>query len=100
MARITIRIDDELYVHLAGQALVAGQGTATYCRSVLERFEGRDPSGYHARFDEVHASVIQTLAILATSVGERSPDLLRKGQAQARRLLDDRGLLDPAQDRS
>ncbi|MFD2138299.1 hypothetical protein ACFSLT_29155 [Novosphingobium resinovorum] len=40
MARITIRIDDELYAHLAGQALVAGQGTATYCRSVLERFEG------------------------------------------------------------
>jgi hypothetical protein len=98
LARITIRIDDQLYAHLCGQARVAGQGTATYCRTVIERFEGLDPTGYHARFDELHASVIQTLAILATSVGERAPELLHKGQAEARRLLDERGLLDPGQD--
>jgi hypothetical protein len=99
LARITIRIDDAFYAHLTGQALVAGLGTATYCRNVLERFEGLDPSGYHARFDELHASVIQTLAIVATSVGARAPDLLRKGQTEARRLLDERGLLDVGEGR-
>lgn len=100
MARITIRIDDDLYARLSVQARNAGLGTATYCRDILERFEGTDPSGYHARFDELHATVIQAFAILATSVGERSPDILQKGLGEARRLLRERGLLDPEQDRS
>ncbi|WP_443971454.1 hypothetical protein [Sphingobium sp. CR28] len=98
MARITIRIDDEFYARLSVQARNAGLGTATFCRDILERFEGDDPSGYHARFDEVHATLIQALAILATSVGERSPEILQKGLDEARRLLRERGLLDPEQD--
>ncbi|AOH85762.1 hypothetical protein AWL63_19230 [Sphingomonas panacis] len=99
MARITIRIDDDLYASLTVQARNAGLGAATYCRDILERFEGADPSGYHARFDELHATAIQAFAILATSVGERSPDILQKGLGEARRLLRERGLLDPEQDR-
>ncbi|MBO9579492.1 MAG: hypothetical protein J7498_01200 [Sphingobium sp.] len=100
MARITIRIDDDLYARLTVQSRSAGLGLATYCRDILDRFEGTDPSGYHARFDELHATAIQAFAILATSVGERSPDILQKGLSEARRLLRDRGLLDPEQDRA
>ena len=42
--------------------------------------------------------MIQTLAILAKSIGKRSPDILEEGIADARRLLRERGLLDPEQD--
>lgn len=87
MARITIRINDDLYARLSVQARNAGLGAATYCRDILERF------------DEIHATAIQAFAILATSVGERSPDILQKGLGEARRLLRERGLLDPDQDR-
>lgn len=100
MARITIRVDDALFKRLDARARDAGTPTATYCRNILERFEGTDPSGYHARFDELHATGIQTLAILATSVGRRSPDMLEQGLADARRLLRERGLLDLEQDQA
>jgi hypothetical protein len=98
LARITIRVDDALFRRIDGRARDAGTPTAAYCRDILERFEGTDPSGYHARFDELHATGIQTLAILAASVGKRAPDLLEQGLADARRLLRERGLLDPEQD--
>jgi hypothetical protein len=99
LARITIRVDDALFGRIDGRARDAGTPTAAYCRDILERFEGTDPSGYHARFDELHATGIQTLAILAASVGKRAPDILEQGLADARRLLRERGLLDPEQDR-
>ena len=51
------------------------------------------------RLDELHATAIQTLAILAKSIGARTPDILAAGLADARRLLKERGLLDPEQDR-
>jgi len=99
VARITIRLDDALYDRLVSQARRADLTTAAYCRDVLLRFEGEDPSGYHARFDELHATAIQVLAILGTSVGDRAPAILEKGLTEARRLLRERGLLDPEQDR-
>lgn len=100
MARITIRLDDELHARLVAQARNLGVGRATYCRDILARFDGTDPSGLHDRFDELHATLIQAFAILATSVGERSPATLQQGLQEARRLLEERGLLDPEQDRS
>jgi hypothetical protein len=60
LARITIRVDDALFRRLDARARDAGTPTATYCRDILGRFEGTDPSGYHARFDELHATGIQT----------------------------------------
>ncbi|HEX7854745.1 MAG TPA: hypothetical protein VF503_13730 [Sphingobium sp.] len=98
MARITIRLDDALLGHIADQAERAATSPSAYIREVLARVEG-DPLGYHARFDELHATTIQALAILAASVGSRSPAILEKGQADARRLLRERGLLDTGQDR-
>lgn len=99
MARITIRLDDAFHDHLLDQARRSGLTVAAYCRDILLHFEGGDPSGYHARFDELHATVIQIFAILATSVGDRAPASLEKGLSEARRLLRERGLLDPEQDR-
>jgi hypothetical protein len=99
MARITIRLDDALYEHLLDQSLRASTTPSAYIRDVVSRFEGDDPSGYHARFDEIHATLIQTLAILAAWVGSTAPAILEKGQADARRLLKERGLLAPGQDR-
>lgn len=98
MARFTIRLDDALYDRLLEQAARSGITPSAYLRDVLTRYEGQDPAGYHARFDELHATAIQTLAILAASVGRRAPDLLAQGMADARRLLRERGLLDPEQD--
>ncbi|MET0238345.1 MAG: hypothetical protein ABW184_00475 [Sphingobium sp.] len=100
MARITIRLDDALYEHLLDQSLRASTTPSAYIRDVLSRFEGDDPAGYHARFDELHATLIQTVAILAASVGSQDPAILDRGQADARRLLKERGLLAPWQDRS
>lgn len=100
MARITIRLSDDLFERLLDQAATLGTTPSGYIRDVLERFEGNDPTGYHARFDELHATAIQTLAILAKSVGVRAPALLEEGLGEARRLLRERGLLDPEQDRS
>lgn len=99
MARLTIRLDDALHDHLIDQARRSGTTPSAYLRDVFARYEGEDPSGYHARFDELHATAIQTLAILAKSVGTRAPELLDAGLMDARRLLRERGLLDPEQDR-
>jgi RHH-type rel operon transcriptional repressor/antitoxin RelB len=99
MARITFRLDDDLYDRLLDQARANGTTPSGFIRDLLGRYEGSDPGGYHDRLDEIHATGIQTLAILAKSVGKRSPDILEEGLSDARRLLRDRGLLDPEQDR-
>jgi RHH-type rel operon transcriptional repressor/antitoxin RelB len=100
VARITIRLDDSLYDRLIDGARAGGTTPSAHIRDVLLRYEGHDPAGYHARFDELHATAIQTLAILAKSVSKRSPETLEDGLADARRLLRERGLLDPEQDRA
>jgi RHH-type rel operon transcriptional repressor/antitoxin RelB len=94
LARLTIRLDDALHRRLIDQAGRSGITPSAYLRDVLDRFEGSDPSGYHARFDELHATLIQVFAILAASVGRRSPDALAQGMEDARALLRQRGLLD------
>lgn len=98
MAGITIRLDDALYDRLVEKARAVRTTPSAYIRDVLDRTEGMDPSGYHARFDELHATVIQIFAVLATSVGERFPQILQKGLSEAKRLLREGDLLDPAQD--
>ena len=100
MARITLRLDDALHERLVAAARRTGTDSSAYIREILQRFEGSDPSGYHARFDELHATAIQILSIVAASVGGRSPELLGRGLEDARRLLRERGLLDPEQDRA
>ena len=43
--------------------------------------------------DEILATSIQILSIVATSVGQQSPSALEQGMAQARLILAERGLL-------
>lgn len=100
MARITLRLDDALLDQLVTSARTSGTTPSAHIRDILATHEGQDPAGYHARFDELHATGIQALAILAKSVGHRSPDILQEGLADARRLLRERGLLDPEQDQA
>ncbi|WBX84438.1 hypothetical protein [Sphingosinicella microcystinivorans] len=98
MARLTIRLDDVDYDRLVAEAEAAGKPTAAYVRDELKRLGGADPSGFHSRFDELHSTVIQVLAILATDVGRRAPDVLARGMEDTRRLLRERGLIDPDDD--
>src|SRR3546814_7397979 len=99
MARLTIRLPDELYDRLAADADAAGVPTAAFVRDALEQLNGADPFGFHARFDELHSTVIQVLAILASDVGARAPKSLAKGMEDTRRLLLDRGLIGAGEDR-
>src|SRR3546814_14448328 len=86
MARLTIRLPDELYDRLAADADAAGVPTAAFVRDVLEQLNGADPFGFHARFDELHSTVIQLLALLASDVGRRPPNSPAKGLEAHRRL--------------
>jgi len=92
MARLTIRLADDLYDRLAAEADAADMPTARYVREALESLIGTDPFGFHSRFDELHSTVIQALAILAADVGTREPRALAKGMEDTRRLLRERGL--------
>src|SRR3546814_20642390 len=69
MARLTIRLPDELYDRLAADADAAGVPTAAFVRDALEQLNGADPFGFHARFDALHSTVIQVLTILSSAVG-------------------------------
>jgi len=95
LPRVTIRFKDALYERLVVGARASDTTVPDYVRDILNRFEGMDARGYHGRFDEVHATLIQVFAILAASVGTRRPDILQKGMADARVLLLERGLIDP-----
>lgn len=99
MVRISVRVDDSLRDRLERRAAGADLAFSTFVRSVLE--QAADPGGryIYSSQDEILATCIQTLSILATSVGNRAPDTLAKGMAEAEKLLRQRGLLDPERDR-
>ena len=99
MIPISIRVDPGLHDRLQRRAAGADLPVSTFIRSVLE--QAADPGGryIYSSHDEILATCIQILSILATSVGNRAPDTLAKGMAEAKELLRQRGLLDPEQDR-
>ncbi|MDH7639206.1 hypothetical protein [Sphingomonas oryzagri] len=99
MPRLTIRLDEALFDRLIERAAAHQTSPSRYVRELIARQPGVDVGGHHARFDELHATAIQTLAILAASVGKTAPDALERGMADAKDLLRDRGLLDPESDR-
>lgn len=99
MIPITVRVDTGLHDRLQRRAAGADLPFSTFIRSVLE--QAADPGGryIYSSHDEILATCIQILSILATSIGNRAPDTLAKGMAEAKELLRQRGLLDPEQDR-
>lgn len=99
MVRISVRVTPDLHDRLQRRAAGAELPFSTFVRSVLE--QAADPGGryIYSSQDEILATCIQILSILATSVGNRAPDTLAKGMADAKALLRERGLLDPERDR-
>ena len=99
IVRLSVRLDASLYDRLQKRAASAELPFSAFIRSVLE--QAADPSGryIYSSQDEILATSIQILSILATSIGDRAPDTLARGMTQARRLLHERGLLDPEQSR-
>ncbi|CDO36462.1 hypothetical protein [Novosphingobium sp. KN65.2] len=98
MHSISIRVDDTLFRQLQRRAYGANLTLSEFVRQVLG--EAADPQGryIYSSQDEVLATAIQILTLLATSIGARSPELLERGMADARLILGERGLLDPDQD--
>jgi len=99
MIRLSVRIESDLHERLQRRAAGAELPFSTFVRSVLE--QAADPGGryIYSSQDEILATCIQILSIIATSVGDRAPDSLARGMAEAKALLRQRGLLDPEQDR-
>ncbi len=99
MVRLSVRVDSALHDRLNRRAAGADLSLSMFVRSVLE--QAADPRGryIYSSQDEILATCIQILTILGTSIGQRSPDLLQKGMADARAILRERGLLDPESDR-
>ncbi|CCA93098.1 hypothetical protein PP1Y_AT22523 [Novosphingobium sp. PP1Y] len=99
MHRISVRVDDTLYLSLQRRAQGANLSLSDFVRSVLA--QAADPRGryIYSSQDELLGIVIQILTLVATSIGERSPQLLERGMQDAKAVLRERGLLDPEQDR-
>ncbi|WIW89634.1 CopG family transcriptional regulator [Sphingobium sp. V4] len=93
MVRISVRIDDALYERLNRRATGADLSFSTFVRSVLE--QAADPGGryIYSSQDEILATCIQILSIVATATGQQSPKALEQAKADAREMLLKRGLL-------
>jgi predicted transcriptional regulator len=93
MARITIRIDDDLCDRLGRRARRVGVTISELVRPALE--QAADPkAGYvFSSQDEILAGVLQTLSIVAAAVRSRSPEVLDQGMADAHVMLLEKGLL-------
>jgi hypothetical protein len=93
MFRVTLRLDDALHDRLARRAHGANIPLAVFCRNVL--MQAADPSRryIYSSNDEILATTIQTLSIVATAVGQQSPKALEKALEEARAILTERGLL-------
>ena len=99
MIRISVRIDGALHARLIRRAAGADLGFSAFVRAVLQ--QAADPGGryIYSSQDEILATCIQILTLLATATGEQSPAALERGMADARTLLLQRGLLGQDGDR-
>ncbi|MBU3078859.1 CopG family transcriptional regulator [Sphingomonas quercus] len=93
MVTIVVRVDDALHARLARRASGANLSFSAFVRAVLE--QAMDDRGRYvfSSHDEILATAIQILSIVATAVGQQSPRALEQGMAEARRILAQRGLL-------
>lgn len=93
MQKINFRIDDRLDRELRRRAFGAGLSVSDFARRALEQAVDERKRYVFSSQDEILATAIQILSIVATSVGERSPKALEQGMAQARAILAERWLL-------
>lgn len=93
MPKVNIRLDEALYDRLRRRAYGADLAFSAFCRKVLEQAADPNDRYIYSSKDEILATSIQILSILATSVGAESPRVLEQGLQEARTLLSERGLL-------
>lgn len=96
MVKINFRLDEALHERLHRRALGAGLSLSAYIRKVLEQAVDERGRYVFSSQDEILATSIQILSILATSVSQQSPKALEQGMAEARVILAERGLLGQA----
>jgi len=97
MARITIRIDDDLLDRLSRRARRVGVTVSELVRPALEHAADSRAGYVFTSQDEILAGVLQTLSIVAAAVRKRSPETLEQGMADARAMLHEKGLLAPGE---
>jgi hypothetical protein len=99
LSKVNFRLERALHVALVRRARGANLSLSAFIRQVLEQAVDERKRYVFSSQDEILATTIQILSILATSVGQQSPKTLEQGMAQARSILLERGLLGEA-DRS
>ncbi|WCT80075.1 CopG family transcriptional regulator [Novosphingobium humi] len=93
MPKINFRLDGPLHAALMRRARGANLSLSGLVRQLLEQAVDERRRYVFTSQDEILATSIQILSILATSVGQQSPKGLEQGMAQARTILAERGLL-------
>ncbi|HWU01760.1 MAG TPA: CopG family transcriptional regulator [Novosphingobium sp.] len=93
MPKLNIRLDDALYEQLSRRAYGARLPFSVFCRQVLAQAADPRSSYIYSSQDEILATTIQILSILATHIGRQYPTSLEKGLEEARAILAERGLL-------
>lgn len=93
MPKLNFRLDEALHTALMRRARGANLPLSVFIRQVLEQAVDERKRYVFSSQDEILATAIQILSILATSVGQQSPKALEQGMAQARSILLERGLL-------
>jgi len=93
MIKINFRIEEAVYARLVRRAHGANMSLSAFVRSVLAQAADPNRDYIYSAQDEILATQIQILSILATAVGERSAATLERGMTEARALLLERGLL-------
>lgn len=93
MPKLNFRLDEPLHAALMRRALGANLSLSGFIRKVLEQAVDERKRYVFSSQDEILATSIQILSIVATSVGQQSPRALEQGMAQARMILAERGLL-------
>ncbi|WP_336963736.1 CopG family transcriptional regulator [Sphingobium aquiterrae] len=97
MARITIRIDDHLAERLILRARRVGVTVSELARPALEHAADSRAGYVFTSQDEILSCVLQTLSIVAALARRASPETLEQGMADAKALLEAKGLLGPEQ---
>ena len=93
MPKLNFRLDESLHAALMRRARGANLSLSGFIRQLLEQAVDERKRYVFSSQDEILATSIQILSIVATSVGQQSPKVLEQGMAQARAILAERGLL-------
>lgn len=93
MPKLNFRLDESLHAALMRRARGTNLSLSGFIRQLLEQAVDERKRYVFSSQDEILATSIQILSIVATSVGEQSPKALEQGMAQARAILAERGLL-------